>query len=95
MADPTFKPREKLAKPKPIGPRDEMGGREVESAPIEWFERGDARGLTAALKVGPWTPPKSAGPNSRGMSQSEIDTWVKNQPKDYCKGGKVISTKRM
>lgn len=83
-------------KPRPIGPRDAMGGREVEAPPMRSYERGMDTGQgTTTYRPTPFESVRSGGPNARGMSQQEIDTWVRDQPKDYCKGGKVISTRRM
>lgn len=86
-------------KPRPVGPRDEMGGREVEAPPMKGYERGQDTGQgTTTYRSTPFEAPPAMPPGvsrGRGMSDAEVDTWLKNQPKDFCKGGKVISSRKM
>lgn len=88
MADP---------KPRPIGPRDAVGGREVESRPIEEWEKGQDTGQGTTTYARQFKDPPRGPPGvsrGRGMTDAEIDAYKRANPKLYRAGGKVLSSRK-
>ena len=98
-------------KPTPIGPRDAMGGREVQAPPMKEWERANPASISSSLQVGPWKAPPRPPEGIPSRDLVDYDKLQQTNPEQYrpreqeyrkggkvrnfCKGGKVISSRNM